>query len=172
MTHLSINQKQELIDIYNTFLNDSHILKMKEIPMHRGSNCYIHSFKVAKLSIKRALKRKGYNLKALLIASILHDYYLYDWRKEKECKKRHGRKHPYIAVENAKRDFKISEEIENIMRSHMWPLTIKDFPKSKEAKMLNYIDDVVATREFLTSKNYKKKREEKYLKYISNLFDE
>ncbi len=172
MTHLSISQKQELIDIYNTFLNDSHVLKMKEIPMHRGSNCYIHSFKVAKLSMKRALKRKGYNLKALLIASILHDYYLYDWRKEKECKKRHGRKHPYIAVENAKRDFEISEEIESIMRSHMWPLTIKDFPKSKEAKMLNFVDDIVATREFLTSKNYKKKREEKYLKNISNLFDE
>ena len=145
---------------------------MKEIPMHRGSNCYIHSFKVARKAISIALKRKSeYHLKAILTASILHDYYLYDWRVEKDKRKKHGTRHPFIAVENAKRDFHINEEVSNIIKSHMWPLTIKSYPKSREAKLVNHADNVVATREFLSCRNYKKKREEKYLKEIAKLFD-
>ena len=168
---LSEEEKRELENIYQSFLNDEHILKMKEIPMHRGSNCYIHSFKVAKLCIKKAVKKEGYNLKALLIASILHDYYLYDWRKHRELKKKHGSRHPEVANENAKKDFHISDEVSEIILTHMWPLTPKHFPKTKEAKLVNWVDDMVATKEFFFSKAHKKKHEEEYLKYISVLFD-
>ena len=164
-------RKAKLEQMYQTFKKDPLILKMKEIPMHRGSNTYIHSFKVAKLSIHKAVKRKGYNLENVLIASILHDYYLYDWRKNHELKKKHGKRHPLIAESNAKRDFHISSEVSEIIKSHMWPLTPKYFPKTKEAKLVNYVDDVIATREFLTSKRHKKKKEELYLKKLEKLFD-
>ena len=53
----------------------------------------------------------------------------------------------------------------------MWPLTPKLFPKSREAKMLNYVDDVIATREFMTNTKHKKKNAEKYAKMIERLFD-
>ena len=171
MTHLSNEQIKELEELYNKLLNDPLILKMKEIPMHRGSNCYIHSFKVVKLCVKRALRRKGYNLKSLIIASALHDYYLYDWRVEREKRKHHGGRHPLIAEANAKRDFNISEDVSHMIKTHMWPLTPSLFPKTKEAKMLNYVDDVIATREFFTCAKHKKKKESKYLDYISHLFD-
>ena len=145
---------------------------MKDIPMHRGSNCYIHSFKVCKLVIKKALNsKKEYNYKNLITASILHDYYLYDWRKHHELKKSHGKRHPLIANENAKRDFQISEEISEIIKSHMWPLTPHLYPKTKEAKLVNYVDDIIATREFLVSKKHKAKKEKEYMKYISTLFN-
>ena len=173
MAQISIELKQELENLYKGFLNNEKILKMKEIPMHRGSNCYIHSFKVCKYVIKKAIKsKKEYHYKALIIASILHDYYLYDWRKHHELKKRHGKKHPLIADANARKDFNIDEEVSNIIKTHMWPLTPKLYPKSREAKLVNYVDDVIATREFLTSKRFKAKREEKYLQYISHLFDD
>lgn len=169
--HINQQEKTELENLYQEFKKNPLILKMKEIPMHRGSNCYIHSFKVAKLAINRAAKRKGYNLKNVLIASVLHDYYLYDWRTNHELKKKHGSRHPLVAESNARRDFNISIEVSEIIKSHMWPLTPKYFPKTKEAKMVNYIDDVVATREFLSCKKHKKKKEHVYLKNIENLFD-
>ena len=173
MSEISVETKQELENLYQSFLNNELVLKMKEIPMHRGSNCYIHSFKVCKLVMKKALKsKKEYRYKSLIIASILHDYYLYDWRKDRKLRKKHGKRHPSIANENAKRDFDIDEEVSNIIKTHMWPLTPKDFPKTKEAKLVNYVDDIIATREFMSGSKYKKKREDRYIKYISTLFDE
>ena len=71
---LKESQKQELEDIFQRFLNDPKIQRMKDIPMHRGSNTYLHSFRAAKLSIKRAIAHKEVDLKTLLISSILHDY--------------------------------------------------------------------------------------------------
>ena len=104
---------------------------MKDISMHRGSNCYIHSFLVAKLAIKRALrKNKKLDLESILIASILHDYYLYDWRSDRSLLKHHGSKHPFISIENAKRDFNIDDKVASLIRSHMWPINFKYFPYS------------------------------------------
>ena len=100
---LTEEQKEKLEAIYQSFLNDEKILRMKEISMHRGSNCYEHSFKVAKHAMKIALRgnKKNLNLETLLIGAILHDYYLYDWRKDRSKLKRHTKSHPYIASENA-----------------------------------------------------------------------
>ena len=164
-------EKQQLEEIYQSFLNDERILKMKEIPMHRGSNCYIHSFKVAKLSIKRALRHKKGNLYTILLGAILHDYYLYDWREDRSKMKSHLTSHPYIAAENAERDFGIHEPIKKVIQSHMWPFNIKDFPKTKEARIISLADKTIYLREIACSKTYKKKREAKYLKQISTLFD-
>lgn len=165
-------QKKQLEDIYQSFLHDQRILKMKEVSMHRGSNCYIHSFKVAKLAIKRALRHKKGNLEIILLGAILHDYYLYDWRVDKSKMKHHLSSHPYTAAENAERDFGIHEPIKKVIRSHMWPVNFKDFPKTKEARIISNADKAIYLREIICSKRYKKKREEKYLKQISNLFDD
>ena len=169
---LTEKQKEKLETIYQSFLNDEKILKMKEISMHRGSNCYEHSFKVAKHAMKIALRghKKNLNLETLLIGAILHDYYLYDWRKDRSKLKRHTKSHPYIASENASRDFDISQEIKKIIETHMWPINIKDFPETKEARIVDIADNNVAMCEALTSKRYKEKHRQKYLDYISHLF--
>ena len=167
---LSELERQELENLYQDFLNNEKILKMKDIPMHRGSNCYIHSFKVAKLAIKRALRHKVVDLKAVLVGAILHDYYLYDWRVDKDKKMRHLKDHPYIAIKNAEEDFDIDESIKKIIRSHMWPINIKDFPSSKEARIVTLADKAIAFSEAMSSKKYKNKRETKYLESISSLF--
>lgn len=175
MRELTLEEKKELEELYQRFLHDEKILKMQDIQMHRGSSCYIHSFRVAKLCIKKAIRKKKYsmqNLKDLLTAAILHDYYLYDWRKHHELKKKHGRRHPLIACANAVRDFNISKEVQDIIKSHMWPLTPKLYPKTKEAKLVNRMDNHIATREALTFRIFKRKRHEKYMSMISHLFDE
>jgi len=168
---LSVEEKEKLECIYNTFLHNEKILQMKEVSMHRGSNTYLHSFRVAKLAIKRALRRKRrLDLESILIGAILHDYYLYDWRNDKSKKKHHARNHPFIASDNAKRDFDISEAVSDIIKEHMWPFNIKYFPKTTEARIVNNADNTVAFKEAMCSIKYKKKRMDNYYKKIESLF--
>ena len=167
---ITLEQKERLEKLYQSFLNDEKILRMKDISMHRGSNCYLHSFKVAKKAIKKSLNKKDINLEVVLLGAILHDYYLYDWRKDRSKLKKHGKNHPDIAINNAIRDFDISDDVKSVIKSHMWPINIKDFPKSKEAKIVSLSDKAVTIGESLTTKKYKQKKREKYLSYISHLF--
>ena len=168
---ISNELKAKLEEIYQTFLHDEKILRMKKIPMHRGSNCYIHSFKVTKLAIKRAIRHKKGNLEVILLGAILHDYYLYDWRVEKEKRNEHIYKHPYIAIENAIRDFGIHEPVRKVIETHMWPFNFTHFPASKEARIITLADKTIYIKEIVCSSRYKKKREQKYLKQIEKLFD-
>ena len=163
-------KREELESIYLYFFNHEKTQKMKDVEMHRGSNTFLHSFKVAKLAVKRALRHKNVNLESVLIAAILHDYYLYDWRRDRSKRKRHGKNHPFIAANNAKIDFDITEEVQAIIKQHMWPINLKDFPKTKEARIVNLADDHIALKEALTSRKFKAKRYEKDLAYVSNLF--
>ena len=169
---LTDEQKQTLENIYQTFLSDQRILRMKEIPMHRGSNCYEHSFKVAKKAIKTAIRlfKRDIDLEVVLIGAILHDYYLYDWRSNREYRKGHAKNHEIVASENASRDFDIPKEIKKVIESHMWPFNIKSFPNTREARIVSMADKSVATIEAFTSIKYKAKKRETYLKYISTLF--
>ena len=163
--------KKDLENIYHTFLCDERILKMQEIPMHRGSNCYIHSFKVAKLAMKRALRHKQVDLYIILLAAILHDYYLYDWRSDRSKMKRHLKDHPHLAAENAVKDFGIHQSIKKAIEAHMWPINIKKFPSSKEARIISLADKSIYWKEIMCSKAYKQKKKEKYLKEIETLFE-
>ena len=169
---LTNKRKQKLEETYRYYLHHEDILKMKEVPAHRGSNTYLHTFKLVKEVMKKAIKsRKNLDLENLLIATIFHDYYLYDWRKVKDRPHPHGKYHPHIAAVNAKRDFDISDKAIEMMETHMWPFNLFKFPKGKEARLLCNVDTWVAFKEVLTSKKYKKKTEAKLLKYLENLFD-
>ena len=167
---ISFEEKQELEAIYQSFFTNEKIQRMRDIEMHRGSDTFTHSFKVAKTAIKRALRHKKVDLKAVLVGSILHDYYLYDWRKNRSLLKKHGKNHPKIAATNAKKDFDIDEFVQSIIKAHMWPINFKDFPNSKEARIVNLADDHIALKESLTSRRFKAKRKEKYENYIKSLF--
>ena len=167
---ISDKERKELEELYDFFLHHEKILRLKDIEMHRGSTVYIHSFKVAKLAVKRGLRHKNVDLKAILIAGVLHDYYLYDWRKDRSLLKKHGSRHPYIAAENAYKDFDVDEFVQKIIKSHMWPINIQEFPNSTEARIVNLADDTIALKESLTFRAFKKKRREKDENFIATLF--
>ena len=168
---LTTERKEALEKTYQFYLHHEAILRMKEIPAHVGSNVYIHTFKVVKKVMKRAIKsRKNLDLENLLIAAIFHDYYLYNWRTTKDRPHPHGKHHPFIAAENAKRDFAIPESSQQMIKTHMWPLNFFNPPKGKEARILCNVDTWIALKECLTSRKHKIKKADKYLKYISTLF--
>ncbi len=169
---LSTDLKHKLEETYKYYFNHESILKMKEISIHRGSSCYIHTFKVTKKVMKKAIKsHKFLDLENLLIACIFHDYYLYSWRLDKSKRKHHGKEHPLIAGKNAKRDFNIPDKAVEMIKTHMWPINLLHPPKGKEARLLCSVDTNVAIVEFLTSKKHKQKKEASYLKKLENLFD-
>ena len=164
-------EKIKLENIYQKYFNNDKIAKMKQIRQHRGSNCFIHSFLVAKYAIKIAMKRKQHlDLVAILIAGILHDYYLYDWRLNKKLLKTHGSEHPKISNQNAIRDFAITQHESQIILSHMWPLNFNKYPKTLEAKLVSLADKHIAIREALTSKRYKQRHLETTLNKLKTLF--
>ena len=170
---LSSEQKEKLESIYQSFLHDERIIRMKEFKMHRGSNCYEHTFKVVKRAMHHVEISRKKNIKPeiVLLGAILHDYYLYDWRVDRSKLKGHAKNHVQIALENASKDFNISPEVKEVIGTHMWPINIKQYPKSREAKIVSINDKLVALCEAFTSVKYKERHREKYLNKISKLFD-
>lgn len=169
--NLTEERKAALEKTYQYYLHNEDILKMKGIHAHIGSNVYIHTFKVVKGVIKKAIKyHNDLDLENLLIAAIFHDYYLYDWRKTKDRPHPHGKYHPHIAAVNAKRDFNIPDRAIEMMETHMWPFNFFKPPKGKEAWILCNVDTWVALVECFIPKKKKKEKEQQYLDYISTLF--
>ena len=92
------------------------------------------------------------NIEELIKCSMLHDFYLYDWHKTKTGDsffKLHGFTHPLTACQNAKKYFDIDEKTQQAIKSHMWPLNIREIPLSKEAWILCMADKICATKETL-----------------------
>lgn len=125
--------------------NDEFLL-LKNYIQHGNTNVYTHSIYVAHLSLSIA---KKLNLKieerSLIRGALLHDFFLYDWH-DKGHPKLHGFKHPYIALENAKKRYDLSIKEEDIIKKHMFPLTIIP-PRYKESYIICLADKVCSLLE-------------------------
>ena len=93
-------------------------------------------------------KTLGWNKEAAARAGILHDYVTYDWHDPDPSHRFHGYRHPGFAVTNSKKITELSELEENMIRRHMWPLTVIP-PKYREAWALTLVDKFLATGETL-----------------------
>ncbi len=131
--------------IHDIAMHDS-AKEMKNYVQHADVSTYRHAFAVALLSfyIARRLRLK-INEKSLIKGAFLHDYFLYDWHSKGD--RLHGYHHPKIAAENAKRDFDVTEHEASIIRTHMWPLTLRSVPRSKEAAVVCLADKMISSKE-------------------------
>mgnify|MGYP002745451990 CR=1 FL=1 len=90
---------------------------------------------------------------ALAVGGFLHDFYLYDWHKTssfhglRRLFEMHGFSHPGSACVNAKRYFQITKKEQNIIQSHMWPLTFRHVPTCREAVIVCLADKYCAVVE-------------------------
>ena len=129
--------------------SDPRSLEMKKYIQHGGITTYDHCRNVARISYAIAC---GLHLrvdeKSLVRGAFLHDYFLYDWHGHKG-EGLHGFTHPLEAERNARRDFAVSDKEADIIRSHMWPLTITRIPRSREAVLVNLSDKLCSARETL-----------------------
>ncbi len=131
---------------------------------HGNISVMKHSKKVACTAV--AISRK-LNLKcdetAIMRGALLHDYFLYDWHAPEHAgfKNLHGFHHPGIALENAEKEYDLSERERDIIKKHMWPLTIVP-PKFKESWVVTLADKYVSTTESLHFIKAAKARKDKY----------
>lgn len=90
--------------------NHPTVQKMKLYRQHYDTNCFDHCYNVAFYSY---LICKKLNLDYISVsrAGMLHDLFLYDWRKKQpEHKRFHGFRHPRIALNNASKLFDLNEK--------------------------------------------------------------
>ena len=102
-------------------------------------------------------KRTKCDLRALVRGALLHDYYLYDWHDPNKGFRWHGFKHHRFALNNASRDFELSDTEKNVIYAHMFPLTPWCLPRCREAITVTLADKRVAFAE--TMKKYRDKRQ-------------
>ena len=110
---------------------------------HHGITRYEHSMRVAYFSyIVTKFLRLDY--KETTEAALLHDFFT------DEVKDKNGiarlRQHPSCAVENAKKYFELSAKQEDIIKTHMFPVTFTP-PKYLESWIVDLVDDVASTYE-------------------------
>ena len=74
-------QSAEKLSLY---LGDERLMKMKEYVQHGDVSTYDHAVLVAFYSCMLACRlRLKYDERALIRGALLHDYYLYDWHRER-----------------------------------------------------------------------------------------
>ena len=142
------NDREKYKKAVKDLLRDPRIRKMQEYSQHETSNSLKHSIHVAKVSFALAERMHvRIDEQVLATGAILHDYYLYDIDESGFSDYKHGTKHPQTALDNAMKEFQLSPKEQNIIRSHMWPLTLFHVPKSKEAWIVSLADKYCATKE-------------------------
>lgn len=146
--------RERFISELRVLLNNPEIRRMAGYEQHKGNTTLQHALNVAVISFKIA-SRLGWDIdeKTLARGSILHDFYLYNIRETGMSDYRHGVSHPEKALENARELLPLSFKEENIIRSHMWPLTLFHPPRSREAVAVMLADKYCAVREMVFRKH-------------------
>lgn len=135
----------EFINIISGFLKVPKILELDNFVQHRYTTRLLHCATVSFLTY-RECKMRYLNWIQATEAAFLHDFFLYDWRDLRNPEKCHAYAHPAVALENSKQLTNITSMQENIILSHMWPLTIHN-PLSSEARIVAKMDKYATAME-------------------------
>ena len=125
----------------------ARFLETKNYTQHGGITVYEHCINVAFMSCKIADKyHLDVNYLSLIRGALLHDYFLYDWHVKDRSHRFHGFTHPRRALENADKEFQLTETERNMIYCHMFPLTPIP-PSTKEAWIVCIADKICALSE-------------------------
>ncbi len=148
---------QEAVDRLSCYVEDHRLKKMDHFVQHGSISTYEHCLLVAYYSYV-LMKKLRIRCKEdeLLRGALLHDYYLYDWHDKEKWHRWHGFRHANFALNNALQDFQLTKIEKEIIRKHMWPLTIIP-PTCREAWIVNIADTFISLIETIA---YRKKSTE------------
>ncbi len=141
----------EFKEIIKDIATNPNVSALKEHIQHNSNSRYYHCLCVSYYTYYICKKLKLDYVSAAR-GAMLHDFYYYDWRDKKVegQKKFHAFRHPSIALKNALDIFELNNIEKDIIKKHMWPLTIK-LPLYKESYIVTLVDKYCATIEFFKS---------------------
>lgn len=120
------NEKnQEFYECIKDIVNHPVVLRMKEFYQHCETDCYEHCLNVAYNNFC-ICKHMGLDARSAARGGMLHDLFLYDWRKHKEKTgdRLHAITHPLAAYRNACKYFKLNKIEKEVITKHMWPVSV------------------------------------------------
>jgi uncharacterized protein len=144
----------EYVNLTGDLLSDELVKSMKQYRHHQDTNTHFHSVYVSYTVLKICEALEVINTREIVRASLLHDFYLYQWYTEKH-EEYHIWYHPKESVKNIEKHFGALTDIQrNMILSHMFP-TCVELPKSKGAWILTLADKKCALDDYITkSKNF------------------
>jgi len=157
---ISLETKTDFENITDDIIKNEEFLKLKE-EVHHGLSRFSHSEVIAKKVYKIA-KAKKLDVVSATRGALLHDFF---FRSEFSSTVELFITHPNSSLRNAKKHFKLNKKEQNIISSHMFPLSL-EMPRSKEAWLVTYIDTIIATKDFF----YKYKVDIKKYAYLLSFF--
>ncbi len=150
--------ENELKEYAEDILNSENFLMTKQHIQHGTMSVHDHCISVAKMCLKLNDKfHISKNRRELVRGALLHDYFLYDWHigDYRKPYKLHGVFHPGRALRNAQKEYELTKREEDIIKKHMWPLTIVP-PACREAWIVTVADKYCSILETLRLKNANK----------------
>lgn len=138
----------EFKEIVNDIITNPNVKALREHMQHMHTSRFEHCQMVAYYTYL-ICKKMGLDYISAARGAMLHDFYFYDWRNKhvEGQKKFHAMRHPNIALTNALDLFDLNDLERDIIKKHMWPVTIVP-PAYKESLIVTFVDKYCATVEF------------------------
>ncbi|MDR1753772.1 MAG: HD domain-containing protein [Eubacterium sp.] len=136
----------------------------RQYTQHAKVSVFAHCCMVAHVSLQIAKRFKRFDVESLARGALLHDFFLYDWHGKKLLYL-HGYKHSNTAYINSKKHFYINEIEADIIKKHMWPLTLFKLPRFRESWLVCGVDKLCSLCETLRILRYD---DEKAIKLLEN----
>ncbi len=141
-------QKITFMPYIQPYLTEPAVQSMGHFIQHGTTTTLQHALSVTRISCQLALfLQLNVNYENLAVGALLHDFYLYDWHSQPPEGVLHGFAHPHIACQNAVLYYQVNPEVQHIITTHMWPLTLRFPPHSKEAFLVCAADKYCSTIE-------------------------
>ena len=146
LTKITKPEVSEFESIIQDLVTNKTVQQMNLYKQHYDTSCFEHCKHVAYYCY---LLCKKYHLDYISAAraGMLHDLFLYDWRKRENGRKGfHAFTHPKTAYENASKLFDLNKKEKDIILKHMWPVTIR-LPRYPESYIITLVDKYCALQE-------------------------
>ena len=146
-----IIEDKEYMSIISDLIRNQKVIDMRGVRQHFNVNCFDHCLYVS-YNTYLICKKLKLDYKSAARAGMLHDLYLYDWRKRENGRKgHHAFTHPNEALRQALSIVSLNDKEIDIIKNHMWPVTIT-LPKYRETYIITLVDKYFGVAEaFLKS---------------------